>query len=128
MIKKRRFLMFQNMSSTISPDFSTESSFAETFNSNNLTKRQLLDICGYPMDQNKLFTNVRFFTSGIIVCVVGAFGLIGNALTCLTIKMMSKTMTLFNKLLLTLTLIDMVFILTGGAFMAKGAFGYVLYV
>eukprot|EP00093_Oithona_nana_P004210 04210.XXX_161574_159718_1 [CDS] Oithona nana genome sequencing. len=79
------------------------------------------------MDQNKLFTNVRFFTSGIIVCVVGAFGLIGNALTCLTIKMMSKTMTLFNKLLLTLTLIDMVFILTGGAFMTRGAFGYESY-
>ena len=118
--------MFQNMSSTISPDFSTESTLAETFHSN-LTKRQMLDICGYSMDQNKLFTNVRFFSSGIIVCAMGAFGLVGNALTCLTIKMMSRTMTLFNKLLLALTLIDTVFILTGGAFMTKGAFGYVLY-
>ena len=111
------------MSSTIAPDLSTEMT-AELLN--NLTKSQLREICGYAMDQNKLFTNVRFFSSGIIVCVVGAFGLIGNALTCLTIKMMSRSMTLFNKLLLTLTLIDTVFILTGGAFMTRAAFGYVL--
>ena len=111
------------MSSTIAPDLSTEMT-AELLN--NLTKHQILDICGYAMEQNKLFTNVRFFSSGIMVCVVGAFGLIGNALTCLTIKMMSRSMTLFNKLLLTLTLIDTVFILTGGAFMTRAAFGYVL--
>ena len=75
------------------------------------------------MEKEEFFTNVQFFSSGVIVCVVGAFGLIGNALTCLTIKMMSRSMTLFNKLLLTLALIDTVFILAGGAFMTKGAFG-----
>ena len=113
------------MTASLPSDFSTEPIVDEalTMPPYNLSKRQMLEICGHSMDHNTLFSNVRFFSSGIVVCVVGAFGLIGNALTCLTIKMMSRTMTLFNKLLLTLTLIDTVFILTGGAFMTRGAFG-----
>lgn len=67
------------------------------------------------------FLQMRFFSSGVIVCAVGAFGLVGNILTCLTLGTMS--MTVFNKLLLTLALTDLIFIMAGGAFMTNVAFG-----
>ena len=75
------------------------------------------------MENDTTFDKMRFILSGIVVCCVGMFGLIGNFLTCLTLRMMSRTMTLFNKLLMTLALNDALFILSGGAFMTQHAFG-----
>ena len=75
------------------------------------------------MENDTTFDKMRFILSGIVVCSVGMFGLIGNFLTCLTLRMMSRTMTLFNKLLMTLALNDAIFILAGGAFMTQHAFG-----
>ena len=84
---------------------------------------EIEDLCGVSMDGDKIFEQMRLISSGIVVCTVGAFGLIGNLLTCFTLRSMSRTMTLFNKLLLTLALIDSIFIMAGGAFMTQNAFG-----
>ena len=89
----------------------------------NLSAAEVTALCGGMGGNDEAFDKMRFISSGIIVCIVGAFGLIGNFLTCLTLKSMSRSMTLFNKLLLTLALIDTIFILAGGAFMTQNAFG-----
>lgn len=91
--------------------------------SHNMTAEEVADICGKTMEHDSVFEWMRFISSGIVVCIVGTFGLIGNFLTCLTLRSMSRSMTLFNKLLLTLALIDTIFILAGGAFMTQHAFG-----
>lgn len=91
--------------------------------SHKMTQEEVTEICGQPMENDSAFEWMRFISSGILVCIVGTFGLLGNFLTCLTLRSMSRTMTLFNKLLLTLALIDTIFILAGGAFMTQHAFG-----
>lgn len=95
-------------------------SVAETELGRNLTSEEVVAICGEPVSDDT-FLQMRFFSSGVIVCAVGAFGLVGNILTCLTLGTMS--MTVFNKLLLTLALTDLIFIMAGGAFMTNVAFG-----
>ena len=79
-------------------------------------------ICGEPFNDDEILIRFSFICSGVLVLIVGSFGLMCNALTCLTLKMMSKSMTLFNKLLLTLAIIDSFFILSGGALMTKHSF------
>ena len=88
----------------------------------NLTDEDYKLLCGDAMVNDTLLKTLKFYSSGISVCIVGAFGLVGNVLTCLTLKSMSRSITLFNKLLLTLAFVDSIFILTGGAFMTKSAF------
>ena len=80
------------------------------------------NICGEPFHHDEILIKFSFICSGVLVLIVGTFGLMCNALTCLTLKMMSKSMTLFNKLLLTLAIIDSFFILSGGALMTKHSF------
>ena len=92
-----------------------------------MSQAEIVSICGQTMEDDETFDRMRFISSGIVVCFVGSFGLIGNFLTCLTLRSMSRTMTLFNKLLLTLALIDTIFILAGGAFMTQHAFGYITF-
>ena len=79
--------------------------------------------CGRSPFEDDDFNEIKFIFSGVLVLIIGAFGLMGNILTCLTLKMMAKAMTPFNKLLITLAIFDMVFILLGGSFMTKNAFG-----
>ena len=87
-----------------------------------MTLDEINAICGEYVEDKALDT-MNFFSSGVAVCIVGAFGLVGNILTCLTLHTMSRSLTLFNKLILTLALIDSIFIMAGGAFMTKSAFG-----
>ena len=82
--------------------------------------------CGPSLHDDEFLTNFSFVCSGVLVLIVGSLGLMCNGLTCLTLKMMSKSMTLFNKLLLTLAIVDSCFILSGGALMTKHSFGWVL--
>ena len=91
-------------------------------NYNNLTDEDFKLLCGDAMENDIVLKTLKFYSSGISVCIVGSFGLVGNILTCLTLKSMSRSITLFNKLLLTLAFVDSIFILTGGAFMTKSAF------
>ena len=79
-------------------------------------------------ETDEAYKTIQFIFSGIIVLCVGAFGFVGNILTCLALRMMSKGMTPFNKLLVTLAIFDMMFICLGGAFITKEALRYVLYV
>ena len=81
------------------------------------------EICGHSLVKDEVFGEIQFVFSGVLVLIIGACGLVGNILTCLTLKMMAKAMTPFNKLLLTLAIFDMMFILLGGTFMTKSAFG-----
>ena len=78
--------------------------------------------CGPNFHDDEALTNFSFVCSGVLVLIVGSLGLMCNGLTCLTLKMMSKSMTVFNKLLLTLALTDSLFILSGGALMTKHSF------
>ena len=104
------------------PDYTCHFKMSSRFLIHNLTDEEIDLVCGSPYVEDERLNKMRFFSSGVVVCLVGAFGLIGNFLTCVTLRMMSRTMTLFNKLLLTLALIDAIFILAGGAFMTKQAF------
>ena len=79
--------------------------------------------CGPRLQDDEFLTNFSFVCSGVLVLIVGSLGLMCNGLTCLTLKMMSKSMTLFNKLLMTLAIVDSCFILSGGALMTKHSFG-----
>lgn len=91
----------------------------------NITEEEVKLICGTPTESTDVsFRLTQFWSSGVVVCVFGAFGLVGNVLTGLTLRTMSRTITLFNKLLLTLAIIDSLFIMSGGAFMTKQAFKY----
>ena len=67
--------------------------------------------------------DMKFYMSGVFVCAIGAFGLVGNFLSFMTLRSMSRNITLFHKLLLTLALVDTLFIIAGGAFMTRSAFG-----
>lgn len=60
---------------------------------------------------------------GVCVAVVGSFGLIGNLLSLVTIATMMKK-SLFNKLLLTLTIYDTIFISNAGLFMAQQSLNF----
>ena len=79
--------------------------------------------CGPSFHHDEVLKNFSFVCSGVLVLIVGSLGLMCNGLTCLTLKMMSKSMTVFNKLLLTLAIVDSFFILSGGALMTKHSFG-----
>ena len=78
--------------------------------------------CGLSYHEDHVLTNFRFACSGVLVLVVGTLGVMCNGVTCLTLKIMSESMTVFNKLLLTLALTDSLFILSGGALMTKHSF------
>ena len=92
-----------------------------------LTKEHLKSLCGkWPTgqpqdDQDEEYKTIQFVFSGVIVLTVGVFGFVGNIFTCVFLKMMSKGMTPFNKLLVTLAIFDMMFICLGGSFITKEA-------
>ena len=71
------------------------------------------------------YKTIQFVFSGVIVLTVGVFGFVGNIFTCVFLKMMSKGMTPFNKLLVTLAIFDMMFICLGGSFITKEALRWV---
>lgn len=89
----------------------------------NISQEEKIKICGSNfVEADHAFLKTEFWCSGVLVCFFGGFGLLGNFLSCITLRNMSKQ-TLFNKLLMTLAIIDVLFILAGGAFMTKQAFG-----
>ena len=88
----------------------------------NLTQEEVYSICGKPLLEDEVLNKMKFYTSGVFVCAIGAFGLVGNFLSFVTLRSMSKNITLFHKLLITLALMDTIFILSGGAFMTRSAF------
>ena len=89
----------------------------------NLTQEEVYSICGNPLLEDVVLKEMKFYTSGVFVCAIGAFGLVGNFLSFMTLRSMSRTISLFHKLLLTLALVDTLFIIAGGAFMTRSAFG-----
>ena len=89
----------------------------------NLTQEEVYSICGNPLLEDEVLKDMKFYTSGVFVCAIGAFGLVGNFLSFMTLRSMSRNITLFHKLLLTLALVDTLFIIAGGAFMTRSAFG-----
>ena len=85
------------------------------------TMSTLIDIdqlCGNGSRADALVQETRFWLSGVAVSGVGIFGLLGNVVSLVTIATMMKK-SLFNKLLLTLTIFDTLFIFNGGIFMAQ---------
>ncbi len=66
---------------------------------------------------------MRFWGPGVTVSALGGVGLVGNLLSLLTIVTMKKR-NLFNNLLLTLALFDIVFIINGGLFFVQRAFRF----
>ena len=92
-----------------------------------LSNIHLKNLCGkmpnQPMadEADPEYKTIQFVFSGVIVLTVGVFGFVGNIFTCVFLKMMSKGMTPFNKLLVTLAIFDMMFICLGGSFITKEA-------
>ena len=69
-----------------------------------------------------VFDEVQFWSSGILVCIIGGFGLIGKHAVFDSVAKPPEKTSLFFKLLSTLAVVDTMFILTAGAFMTNGAF------
>ena len=93
----------------------------ESTTASTTTTMSLLDVdqlCGNGSRADALVQDFRFWFSGVAVSAVGSIGLIGNIVSLITIATMMKK-SLFNKLLLTLTIFDTLFIFNGGIFMAQ---------
>lgn len=67
--------------------------------------------------------NFKFYGAGVGIATLGGAGLVGNLLSFVTIVTMKKR-NLFNNLLLTLTLFDIIFIMNGGLFFVQRAFNF----
>jgi hypothetical protein len=99
----------------------TTTTTLETTTITTTTTMSMLDVdqlCGNGSRADGLVQDYRFWLSGVAVSVVGLFGLFGNLISLVTIATMMKK-SLFNKLLLTLTIFDTLFIFNGGIFMAQ---------
>ena len=72
--------------------------------------------CGVSNSDNNFIEDFKFWISGVCVSIIGFSGLIWNIISLVTIMTMKKK-SLFHKLLICLTIFDMLFLLSGGIFM-----------
>ena len=81
-------------------------------------------ICGATNTlRDPVVRDFQFWGTGVTICCVGIVGLVGNILSLITIGTMTKR-SLFNKLLITLSIFDSLFIITSGLFNAQQSFNF----
>ena len=81
-----------------------------------LSKKYGGPYCGVSNLDNDFIEEFKFWISGVSVIIAGLSGLVWNIISLLTILTMKKK-SLFHKLLICLTIFDMLFLLSGGIFM-----------
>ena len=81
-----------------------------------LSKKHGGPYCGEPNSGNIFIEEFKFWVSGVSVVVVGFSGLVWNIIALITILSMKKK-SVFHKLLICLTIFDILFLLSAGIFM-----------
>ena len=101
-----------------------EMSHIEEFN---VTENDGANFCGIPPNLGERETHrmLDWWAGGIVVTTIGSIGLIGNIVSLVAIIFLpSKRKTMFYKLLLTLAIFDIIFIISGGLLMIQVAFRF----
>ena len=91
----------------------------------NVTENNTANFCGIPPNSEERETHrmLDWWAGGIVVTTIGSIGLIGNIVSLVAIIFLpSKRKTMFYKLLLTLAIFDIIFIISGGLLMIQVAF------
>ena len=78
--------------------------------------------CGKSLINDTVVTNTRFYVVGISVGVIASLGLLCNLISFITLASSMSKKIIFNKLLLMLTIFDILFLICGGFFMLHQAF------
>ncbi|XP_040583670.1 FMRFamide receptor [Lepeophtheirus salmonis] len=87
-------------------------------------EKEKIEACGERINvSSSLITDFKFYGCGVTISILATAGTIGNILSFITIATLPKR-NLFNKLLLTLTVFDTLFIVNGGIFMVQQAFQF----
>lgn len=101
-----------------------EMSHIEEFN---VTENDGANFCGIPpnLEERETHRMLDWWAGGIVVTTIGSIGLIGNIVSLVAIIFLpSKRKTMFYKLLLTLAIFDIIFIISGGLLMIQVAFRF----
>ena len=80
--------------------------------------------CGKSLINDTVVTNTRFYVVGISVGVIASLGLLCNLISFITLASSMSKKIIFNKLLLMLTIFDILFLICGGFFMLHQAFNF----
>ena len=70
------------------------------------------DLCGHSWKNDTLVTSLRFWVAGVSLAVTDTLGLLGNIISLITLSTMTKR-GLFIKLLVALTVFDILFLVNG---------------
>ena len=80
--------------------------------------------CGKSLINDTVVTNTRFYVVGISVGVIASLGLLCNLISFIILASSMSKKIIFNKLLLMLTIFDILFLICGGFFMLHQALNF----
>ena len=93
----------------------------------NVTEDNGANFCGIApnLEEKETYRMLDWWAGGVVVTTIGSIGLIGNIVSLVAIIFLpSKRKTMFYKLLLTLAIFDIIFIISGGLLMIQVAFRF----
>ena len=76
------------------------------------------ELCGHSWKNDTLVTSMRFWVAGVSLAVTDTLGLLGNVISLITLSTMTKR-GLFIKLLVALTVFDIMFLVNGKSTLMK---------
>ena len=93
----------------------------------NHTDLNYTNLCGIrpTKEEERERAVLEWWTGGVTISTIGVIGIVGNTVSLIAISLLpSHRKSMFYKLLLTLAIFDIVFISSGGVFMAQQAFRF----